>query len=69
MSGSTWGLPARGHVQGLITEFAGVEEMSRHESVGRAQLPGLVGGVHRKTPAHLAGFGGVFSFGQRSGRD
>ena len=40
----TWGLPARGHVQGLIAEFAGVEEVSRHEHVGRAQLPGLVGG-------------------------
>ena len=35
----TWGLPARGHVQGLIAEFAGTGEVSR------AQLPGLVGGA------------------------
>ena len=40
----TWGLPARGHVQGLIAEFAGAEEVLRDEHVGRAQLPGLVGG-------------------------
>ena len=72
---STWGLPVRGHVQGLIAEFAGVGEVSRSVHVDRAQLLGL-GGVarvlggrrilgsvervrlHRKTPAHLAGFGG-----------
>ena len=58
----TWGLPARGHVQGLLADFAGIG------------LPGLVGGagvlgggrilggvkrvrIHRKTPAHLAGIG------------
>ena len=29
MSGSTWGLPARGHVHGLIAEFAGIGEVSR----------------------------------------
>ena len=40
----TWGLPARGDVQGLIAKFAGVEEVSRNEHVGRALLPGLVGG-------------------------
>ena len=69
----TWGLPARGHVQGLIAEFAGAEEVPRNEHVGRAQLLDLVGfGVlcsgrilgavqrvrlHRKTPAHLGGCG------------
>ena len=70
----TWGLPARGHVQGLVAEFHGVGEVSRGVHVVRAQLPGLVGGagvlggrrtlgrfervrLHRKTPAHLAGYG------------
>ena len=44
MSGPTWGLPARGHVQCLIAEFAGVGEVSWSVHVDRAQLPGLVGG-------------------------
>ena len=78
----TWGLPARGHVQGLLTDFAGIGEVSR------AQLPGLVGGagvlggrrilggvkrvrLHRKsqhTLQELAGMG-VLSLVQGSGRD
>ena len=41
----TWGLPARGHVQGLIAEFSGVGEVPRSEHVVRAELPGLVGGA------------------------
>ena len=66
-------LPARGHVQGLVAEFAGIGEVSH------AQFPDLVDGarvlggrrLHRKTPTHLAGFGrvGGFSLVQRSGRD
>ena len=69
----TWSLPASGHVQGLIAVFAGVEEVPRSDHVGRAQLPGLVGGSgvlcggrnhggvkrvrEKKAPAHLAGCG------------
>ena len=41
----TWGLPARGHVQGLVAEFAGVEEVPWSSSVAHAQLPGLFGGA------------------------
>ena len=41
----TWGLPVHGHVQGLVAEFAGVEEVPRSSHVARAQLPGLVGGA------------------------
>ena len=41
----TWGLSARGHVQGLVAEFAGVEEVPRGVLVARAQLLGLVGGA------------------------
>ena len=41
----TWGLPACGHVRGLVTEFAGVEEVPRSRPVAHAQLPGLVGGA------------------------
>ena len=41
----TWGLPARGHVQGLVAEFAGVEKVPWSCPVARAQLPGLVGGA------------------------
>ena len=48
----TWWLPARGHVHGLISEFAGIGEVSR------ARLSSL----HRKTPAHLAGFGRGWEF-------
>ena len=41
----TWGLPARGHVQGFVAEFAGVEEVPWSSPVTHAQLPGLVGGA------------------------
>ena len=41
----TWGLPACGHVQGLIAEFAGAGEVLRGGHVDRALLPGLVGGA------------------------
>ena len=41
----TWGLPARGHLQGLIADFAGIGEVSRSDHVDRARLPGLVGGA------------------------
>ena len=70
----SWTLPARGHVQGLVTENDGAVVVLRDEQVDRALLSGLVGcswmlcgrrilgGVkrvrlHRKTPAHLAGYG------------
>ena len=83
----TWGLPTRGHVQGLIAECAGAGEVLRGGHVDRALLTGLVGGagvscgrralggvervqLHRKTPAHLAGYGreGTFRCRPRSGR-
>ena len=41
----TWGLPARGHVQGLVAEFAGVGNVPRSSHVDRVQLLGLLGGV------------------------
>ena len=41
----TWGLLARGHVQGLVAEFAGVGGGSWSSHVDRAQLLGLVGGA------------------------
>ena len=74
----SWGLPARGHVHGLVADFAGVQEVLPGKVVVAAVLSGrrILGGVkrvrlHRKTPAHLAGYGrdGVFSLGQGSGRD
>ena len=39
------GLPVCGHVRGLVTEFAGVEEVPRNRLLAHAQLPGLVGGA------------------------
>ena len=33
----------RGHVRGLVAEFAGVGDVPRSSHVARAQLPGLVG--------------------------
>ena len=57
----SWGLPARGHVRGLVAEFAGVEEVPRSCPVARALFPVLVGGaevlggrrirLHRKNPS------------------
>ena len=42
----TWGLSARGHVQGLNAEFAGAGEVLRGGHVDdRALLPDLVGGA------------------------
>ena len=80
----TWGLPACGHVRGLVTEFAGVEEeVPWSRPLAHGQLPRLVGGhwvlgggrvlggvkrvrLHRKTPAHLTGFGGKGSSQSRT---
>ena len=41
----TWGLASCGQVQGLVAEFAGVEEVSWSGPVARARLPDLVGGA------------------------
>ena len=41
----TWGLPSCGHVQGLVAEFAGIEEVSWGGPVALARQPGLVGGA------------------------
>ena len=41
----TWGLPSCGHVQGLVAEFAGIEEVPWSGPVALARLLGLVGGA------------------------
>ena len=66
----TWRLPARGHVHGLIAECGCLGEVSRAHLpglVGGARV--LVGRrilgsvrrvrLHKKTPAHLPGFGRI----------
>ena len=37
-----WGLPSCGHVQGLVAEFAGVEEVPSGGPVAHARLPSLL---------------------------